>query len=320
MDKPAGPTEGINEIRTRVAWLYHMEGMTQEQISQTLGLSRSRVLRLLASSLQDGAVQIRVTTELSHCIALERLLERAYGLERAIVVPKTQIAEEIYDRIGGALGDHVSHTLADGMTIGLGWGRTLSASLTRLAESESKGLSVVSMMGGLTRVSGVNPSEFAWRLATRLSAECYILAAPVFAPDIRTHDALMTHPGIKEIFTRAATLDLAIVSAGDLSPFSTLTRYMMLDRDDLASLQAAGSVGHVLCRFIDARGNVVDHPLNRRVLAVDPRDLTTAKQRVLASGGWEKYAVIRAAMALLKPHVLITDELIAERLAAEAQQ
>ena len=35
---------------------------------------------------------------------------------------------------------------------------------------------------------------------------------------------------------------------------------------------------------------------------------------VLASGGWQKYDAIKGALRLLRPHVLVTDELVAERL------
>ena len=78
------------------------------------------------------------------------------------------------------------------------------------------------MLGGLTRVSEINPSEFAWRVADRLSAECYMLAGPVYAPDPRTREALIGHSGIAEVFTRARTLDMAVVSVGDLTPHSVL--------------------------------------------------------------------------------------------------
>jgi DNA-binding transcriptional regulator LsrR (DeoR family) len=129
---------------------------------------------------------------------------------------------------------------------------------------------------------------------------------------------LLNHPGIMEIFNRARKLDLAILSVGDLSPHSTISKYFLLERDDFATLQAAGAVGDVLCRFIDADGNVLKHPVNDRVIAVNPEELSNARKLVLASGGWQKYEVIRGALRLLKPHVLITDELVAERLVADA--
>jgi DNA-binding transcriptional regulator LsrR (DeoR family) len=312
------PSDFSDELRTKVAWLYYMEGMTQDEISKTLQLSRSRVLRFLANSRQTGLVQIRVTSKLSQYVELERQLEQKFGLGRAIVIPKPQNANATQEIVGAVLGGYISENIANGMSIGLGWGKTLSASLPSIEFRENSGMTVYSMLGGLTRVSGVNPSEFAWRLADRLSAECYLMAAPVFAPDAQTRKALLSHPGIQEIFRKAARLDMAIVSVGDLSPYSTISEYALLEREELSSLQTAGAVGDVLCRFIDVEGNIVDHPVNERVVAVDPRELHGARKLVLASGGWQKYNAIRGAMRLLKPHVLVTDGLVAERLVAES--
>ncbi len=42
MDKQSTTGEFSDDLRTKVAWLYYMEGMTQDEISKTLGLSRSR--------------------------------------------------------------------------------------------------------------------------------------------------------------------------------------------------------------------------------------------------------------------------------------
>jgi DNA-binding transcriptional regulator LsrR (DeoR family) len=308
--------ETADDLNIKVCWLYYMEGKTQEEISLALGLNRSKVLRILASARQNGTVQVNVTTEFSRCIELERALEKRLGLERAIVVPNTADAARDTDGLGAALGQYVTSILEDGMTIGLSWGRTLSKSLTHVESQGQTGIKVISMLGGVTRVSGENPSEFAWRMADKLSAECLILAAPVFAPDARTRDALLQHEGIKDIMTAAKSLDLAILGVGSISPHSTVAQYFVLDRDDLSNLQAKGAVGEVLCRFVDANGKIIDHPLNDRVLAIDPRDLQQSKKIVLTAGGWEKYEIVSAAMKLLKPHVLVTDEGVAERLVA----
>jgi len=78
--------------------------------------------------------------------------------------------------------------------------------------------------------------------------------------------------------------------------------------------EAAGAVGDVLCHFIDEAGELVDHPVNERVVAVSPVDLRSARQLVLVSGGWEKLKAVTAALRLLRPNVLIVDELVADRL------
>jgi DNA-binding transcriptional regulator LsrR (DeoR family) len=304
-------------VKTRIAWLYHVEGMTQDQVAALVGMNRSRVLRILAAARRDGTVQIRVTTRLSHCIELERQLEQRWALSRAIVVPEPQDPSQLRSIIGAEVGAYLSQAVTANMTIGLGWGKTLTSGVPAIVPRAADGVRVLAMLGGLTRVNEVNPSEFAWRVADRLGAECYMLAAPVYAPDKRTRDALSDHAGIAEVFARARSLDMAVVSVGDLTPHSVFSEYGLLTRDEIASLKDAGAVGDLLCHFIDADGNVIDHPVNDRVIAVNPTSLRGTRHIVLASGGWHKLEVIRAGLKMLQPTVLITDELVAERLANE---
>jgi DNA-binding transcriptional regulator LsrR (DeoR family) len=308
-----------DDVKTRIAWLYYVEGMTQDEVASLMGMNRSRVLRVLAAARQDGTVQIRVTTRMSRCIELERMLEQRWSLTRAIVVPEPQDEAQLRAIIGAEVGAYMSTAVTSNMTVGLGWGKTLTNGVPAIVPRTADGIRVLSMLGGLTRVSEVNPSEFAWRVADRLSAECYMLAGPVYAPDRQTRDALMGHPGIAEVFARARSLDMAILSVGDLTPHSVFSEYGLLTREEIASLEAAGAVGDVLCHFIDAEGNLVDHPVNQRVLAVNPLDLRGIRNIVLASGGWHKLTTIRGALKLLRPTVLIVNELVAERLATDSR-
>lgn len=305
-----------DHMKTRVCWLYYMEGKTQDDIAHIVGISRSKVLRILSLARADGSVQVTVTARLSRCRELEGRLERRFGLTTAIVVPAPQNPADVSQIIGRRLGGYLSRRIRSGMTVGLGWGNTLTASLPSVERREPSGVSVISMLGGLTKVDRVNPCDFAWRFANRLSAECYMIAAPVFAPDAAVGRSLMDHGGIAEVFDRARRLDLAVVSVGNWEAESLFGQYGLLGDEEIASLEKAGAVGNVLCRFIDADGRVIDHPVNDRVLAIHPADLRGAKEVVLASGGESKIAAIRAALRLLGPNVLITDSIVAEHLAS----
>lgn len=306
-----------DDVKTRIAWLYYVEGKTQDEVANIVGMNRSRVLRILAAARLDGTVQIRVTTRMSRCVELERQLESRWSLTRAIVVPEPQDPSQLRAIIGAEVGAYMSQAVTSDMTVGLGWGKTLTSGVPAIVPRGADGVKVVAMLGGLTRVSEINPSEFAWRVADRLSAECYMLASPVYAPDKRTRDALIAHPGLAEVFVRTQSLDMAVVSVGDLTPHSVFSEYGLLTREEIASLEAAGAVGDLLCHFIDADGNVIDHPVNERVIAVNPNTLRGTRQIVLASGGWHKLTVIRAALKLLRPTVLIVNETVAERLAKD---
>ena len=50
-------------------------------------------------------------------------------------------------------------------------------------------------------------------------------------------------------------------------------------------------------------------------IAVNPLDLRTTREVVLVAGGWHKVKAIRAAMKLLRPSVLIVNEIVADQLA-----
>ncbi|WP_428391625.1 sugar-binding transcriptional regulator [Lichenicoccus sp.] len=302
------PEARDSDLRTRVAWLYYMEGLTQDAIAEKLEISRIRVLKMLASCRQDGTVQIRVTSKLAACVALERQLETRFAIRQAIVIPSPENDDRLPALLGAAVGAYLNDTLRNGMRVGLGWGSTLRHSLTNIASRSLAELTVVSLLGALTRAAGVNPSEFAWRFADMFGADCYMMAAPVYAPDEATHAALLAHPGIEEVFTLARRIDVALVSVGDLSPVSTIARLELIPPHELEQLRRAGAVADVLCRFIDQSGRIIDHPLNRRVVAVDPRQLRQAPRLVLASGGWNKVQAMLAAMRLLSPSVIITDE------------
>ena len=302
------------DLKTRVAWLYYAEGMTQDEVAQRVGTTRARVLRILANSRNDGTVQIRVTTKLTRCIELERHLEKTWNLERAIVVPSPKDAENLYRIIGRELGAYLSGSLEPNMSIGLGWGQTLTNGLAAIEPKDANGINIISLLGGLTRVADVNPSEFAWRVADRLSAECYMMAAPVFAPDAETRESLLKHRGIGEVFDHAKNLDLAVLSLGDIAPHSVFSRYGLLTADEISSLERAGAVGDILCRFVNSEGEEISHPVNDRVMSLDPLNLREARRIVIASGGWQKVTIMRAALQCLSPAVVITDETVAERL------
>lgn len=305
------------QVRTRVAWLYYVEGLTQEQVAKKLKLTRLKVVRILAQCRDEGMVQIRINSKLVGCVALEQQLERAFNLDQAIVVPTPDDPESIDTIIGNATGDYLSANLKDGMTIGVGWGRTLQSSLRSIEMRPLVGVTIVSLLGGLTHATAVSPSEFAWRFADLLGADCYYIAAPAFTNDEATRNSLLEQNGLREVFDRAKKLDMAVVSVGDMGELATIFDYELVGRDDMMSLRESGAVGDVLCHFLAEDGSLVDHPLNRRVMACNPTNLRNIAKVVLASGGIQKVPIMRATLAITKAKVVITEEATAKAILAD---
>jgi DNA-binding transcriptional regulator LsrR (DeoR family) len=308
------------QLATRAAWLYFVGGLTQAQIGKKLGINRIRINRLLAQAREQGLVQIRITGRLAGCVELEEKLKKRFDLEGAVVVPTPPNQALIPHVIGAAAGSLLAERLKDGMSVGVGWGCTLRLSLRSVPRRPLRKLSVVSLMGGLTRGAAMNPHETASHLADLVDAQCYYIAAPALADSEATRDVILGQPAIRDVFDRIRGLDLALVSVGDLDPKSTIMRVGLVGREDLASLQKAGAAGDLCCHWLDELGRVVDHPLNRRAIAPQPLALKQIPCVIVPSGGPHKVRILHGALHAGMIDVLITDEATAAGVLALAER
>ncbi|SEH26074.1 sugar-binding transcriptional regulator [Rhizobium sp. NFR12] len=295
------------QIRARVAWLYFIGGLTQQEIADQLGLTRLRVNKTLGQLRTDGSVVVDIRLPMANCIELENKVKERYGLDEVCVIPTLPDDQENQRAVGDAAGGLLDKLLEDGMGLGVGWGKTLTAGLKRLTPRPLPDSWVTSVMGGLTRGSGSSTFEVATGYARAISAECWYLTAPLYFPSVESREALLAHHGIRETMRRARSVDVALVSCGDMTTRSILVQTPTVS-ENLDSLLAAGAVGDLLGVFLDADGKPVDHPLHERVLSLTPEQLKSVKHSILASGGWYKVDIIRAILRGGYVKRLVTDE------------
>lgn len=303
-------------LRLRAAWLYHGFGLTQTEVAGQLGLGRSTVIRLLEEARQRGEVKITIQDSLPDLAELSLRLERELGLDEAIIVPAPGGGGGTSRAVGLALGRFLGEVVGDGMTIGVGWGRTLSAALESFSPATRQDVRVMSLMGGAVETQFANPFEFAWRLATALQADCFLFPAPLLVDSAETRTRLMADRGIARLMTLAASLDIAVVSAGALSGIAGSLVRQLISEEELLDLAALGAVADVMCSFVDSAGQPVPHAINARVMSVGLARLKAARHKVLASGGAGRAAAIRAVIRAIGCNTLVTDEAAARALIA----
>jgi lsr operon transcriptional repressor len=298
------------QLQVRVAWLYHMEDLTQAEIATRLGLTRLRVNRILSECRVSGLVRVHLASRLESCVALEARLVRDFGLADAVIVPTPEDATKLPGLLGMAAGDYLSRYLTKTAVsmFGVGWGVTLRETIRHIAQADLPDLGVTAMMGGLTQGLDLNTFETAGELARRLNARCTYLAAPIYAGSAQSRDTLVALDVFAEVFARIGAVDLALLSLGDLSPRSLLVRHGLPNDVTVRELRAAGAVGDVLGQFLDVTGRPIDHPINDRVIGLPSAKLAEVRHVVLAAGGRNKTAVIAAALRGGIPRVLVADE------------
>jgi lsr operon transcriptional repressor len=310
--------EGQDQTIVRAAWLYYMEGLTQDRVAARLGITRLRVNRLLGEARASGLVGITINSQLASCLALEDELKRVCGLREAVVVPTPEDAALLPALVGRAAGEFLSRHLETRPVrgIGVGWGATLREAIRFVKPRSRSEISVSSLMGGLTRGLEINTFETATALAARLGGRCSYLAAPLYAGSEKSRETLVSQDVFRESFSAMAHNNVALLSVGDLSNRSLLIRYGLPRDVTPASLRRSGAVGDILGTFLDAGGRPVDHPLNKRVIAPSLGVLSRIPTVIVASGGLNKAPIIAAVLKAQLAAVLVTDEDTAMRALA----
>ena len=309
-----GVQSETDRLRARAVWLYHVEGCTQGDIATQLGINRIMVVRLLADARRRNEVRITIATNLTDLVQTERAIEARFGIKRVILAPFTDPEGDPVRVIAAAAGAFISGTMKSGMTVGVGWGRTLYNTLAFIEGATLEDFRVVSLLGGIAAARRFNPAEFAWQFAELFQGEGFLIPAPAVVDSPETKHALLERCGLASIFEMADNLDMALLSVGGITTLTTSYRTGYLSEADRRSLIEAGAIGDVLYNFIDETGAVVDHEVNARVISATLSRLRRTPERVLISGGPDKLTALKAAIQIIAPTVLVTDEQSANRL------
>ena len=311
-----------NQTEVRAAWLYFMEGLTQAEIARRLGTTRLRINRMLVDARRNGLVGITLNSKLATCVAVEQALIHDFKLKAAVVVPTPEDDAQIPMILGRAAANFVSHYLMNNRIrgFGIGWGRTLREMTRHMRAGRYPDLCVNSMMGGLTRGLEINTFDIVSELARRLNSQCQYLAAPIYASSPESRDTIMAQDVFRDAFRRIEKNELAVLSIGDVTKRSMLVRYGLPEDIGIKELKAAGAVCDIIGQFIDAQGRPIDHPLNRRAIALPLQGLSDATTVVFAAGGAHKVRAIAAVLRGGFGSVFVCDETTARMAAALARK
>jgi len=308
IDLESGDGQVDAALAARICWHYFKEGQTQDVIAQRLKITRKRVNRILGEARESGLVQITIAGATGPCCELEARLVEKFYLRNAVVVPAPFGDDDVRDLIGAAAGHYISEHLPPAGTLGITWGGTIKVAAQNLRRRSGDGSRVVLLCGGLAESTAINPYDNAAMMARALGARCYYVTAPMFAQTEELRNALVSSEPVRSVLAMVAELDIALLSAVDLSEESKALEYGVISRETWQSLRDAGAVGDICGHYLDLDGQPVAHSLTKRVIHPTMSSLLQVPEHVLAAGGLQKIPIIRAAMRARLADVLITDE------------
>ncbi len=301
--------------------LYYRQQKHQKEIAEALGVSSSKVSRLLKRAFEEGL--IRVELDLPQNPRLAAALVERFRLRDAVVVPAGGRGE-IKAELGAAAAAYFEKVAANGIRVGLSCGFTLYHMIRHLRERRFRDLTLYPLSGESTlRLVDLSPNTLVGMMAAKYRPHVAAYALPVqhltsLRQIERERRRLLRDFEVRKIYEAAQTVDIALVGigmiGGETPGFCQLAEAYGVS---VRTLRKLGVVGEINYQPFDVVGKLVDRrelrPLVRRVLSVTADRLQALSRAdsnyvIAVAGGRQKTAAIQGALSGHFLNVLITDE------------
>lgn len=299
-----------DDLVVRVAWLHYVGGYEQKDIADMLRLSRPKVTRLLDRARKRGIVKFFIKAPQANLLSLEKELKETFGLQDAVVVPTGKDDEETVRNIGVGGAMYFSQNIRRWHLVGFSWGKTLRAFAENLFPVDDiRDIRFVSLAGGLTLGSFMNPFNIGERLSLTFNGQCYYIHAPEVAESPELRDLYLSERVNRKTFEMARQAESSVVGIGvaDVER-STYIQAGFIDRQDMELIRQKGGVGDILGQFFTIEGQVLDLELHQRTIAIPLEELRKMPSVIGLAGGRYKVEAILGALRGKFVKILVTDE------------
>jgi DNA-binding transcriptional regulator LsrR (DeoR family) len=305
------PTYEALRLINTILTLYYVDGVTQTEIAQRLGLSTAKVNRLLQQARELGYVNISIRTPYQHLFELEARLKAVFGLQQAVVIPAIAgTSTSPLNPLGAVAAEFLLEHLRDGDVLGIGGGTAVNAVVQAIEPARAYEVEVVPVLGAVQGQINTDVNYLATRLAERLGAKAYQLHAPAFV-DTKEHcETLKSMGPVKEILDIARRANIALVGVGTVdAETSRFVQFTALSAEDMNKIAGdCGGVGEIGAYVYDIEGRACANDYADRVIGLTLADLRNIPFRIGMAATEAKALPIYGALRGGYLHALITDE------------
>ena len=301
----------------KVATMYYIENMKQNDIADKLGVNRTTISKYLKRAMQSGIVQISIANDsYEH---LESALENKFGLKEVYVVDSSNDPEEVKNNTGKAGLAFLKRILNDNDIVGFAWGTSI-AGIARNAVIEHcspTNATFVPLVGGPENVdSDFHVNTIVYKIAHAFKAQSHFLYAPAVSKTAKIRQAIIQDINYQKIAQFWKNLSIAVVGIGAPVKHSNIIWAGAFGKESIEELAAAGVVGEICSVFYDKNGIPVNTSLSDKIIAVDILQLQNLRYSIGIAISPEKVPAIQGALNGKLINVLITDAETAKLLLA----
>ncbi|GAB2023544.1 sugar-binding transcriptional regulator [Pseudolactococcus yaeyamensis] len=299
------------KLLSQVAYMYYIEDMSQQEISDKLGIYRTTISRLIKEAREKDIVEINVRDFDTKIYALETHFQAKYHMKFVQIVPTTpedseQEKDEGLSRAGAAF---IKQRLEKNSVVGVSWGRTLAQTISHIENRRNTHSIFVPIVGGPSHVNAqYHVNTLVYELARKFGGSSQFVNATVVQETKALREGIIHSKYFSELNDYWSRLDLAIVGIGGKLTFRDSQWRDLITPDDYEDLELREAIGDCCCRFVDGDGKVLKGSLYERTIGMELTDLAKVPISVGIARSKPK---AKAILAMLKKgyiNVLITDE------------
>ncbi len=291
----------------RVASLYFIEDMNQENISKKLGISRPNISRLLTEAKKRGIVQIKINYEKDNDEVKREIsgeIEKKYSLREVILVQNLPTEIETKNAVADVASSFFDDRVTKNSTVGVTAGTTLELMAGKIKEKK-KDVNIVTLIGSVDhQYKTFLAHEIARMISSNIQGKSFLLTAPALLSSKEMVDNLISQPGIEKTMELFKEAKWAFMGIGAINPNHPFLH--MFEKADLEKIknEAVGNIGTV---FYDRNGNSVCEEITDKTFGIRKKQLLYIPYRVGIASGIQKTAAIEGAIKSKLINILITD-------------
>lgn len=302
------------------AKMYYQLDYSQNEIAESLGVSRPTVSRLLQQAKAEGIVSIEIVDPTEDTERLSKSLQERFQLNQVIIAFTPSYEDSIVKRyIGQAAAAYLNELVKDGDTIGASWGSTMYQAALHLNAKALRNSYVVQLNGGVSDADvRISPSEIVHLFGRAFNVTPYFMYLPAIVDHIVVKQAMLTDRHIRSVMDKGRNANIAVFTAGAPTPDSVLINSNYLREDELEGIRSR-AVGDICSRYYDVNGEICLPELDGRTVGIELADLRGKEHSILVAGGASKVNAIYGALNGKYSNTLVTDQITAKALLDKLQ-
>ncbi|HCC78554.1 MAG: hypothetical protein A2X25_09565 [Chloroflexi bacterium GWB2_49_20] len=287
--------EERRETYTKIATLYYLADMSQDDIAEIFHISRFKVSRILKKCRNFRIIEFHINNEPDYYAKLELEIKDLLSIEQVMIVPSGVTLQESKVNVAKMAANYLEGKITNGLIIGLSWGSTIQLIHKYFdPHTPADDALFVQLSGNLcsssiTQEGYIDGNILVQKFAAKAQSGWSVFQVPYVVQNPALKELLYQEPPILKHVNLFNKLDMALIGVGSSNPDRSdpyLTGYLTMEE---SKKLADDGMGADICGTrLTSDGQIRETILTNRMISIDLMDLHKLSEVCAVGAGSEK--------------------------------